>query len=79
MTYAHVVFWLWCIALLGTFVAFALAWRALLRVDAAVVALRSATDGLNELGTATAALQDASRGTARRRVALQTRSVDAPV
>jgi hypothetical protein len=79
MTYAHTVFWLWCISLLATLVAFALAWRALFRVDAAVVALRSATDGLNELGTATEMLREASRDTERRRSTLHARAADVSV
>lgn len=57
ITYAHAVVWIWTIALLATLAGLALVWRALARADAAVAALRVATDSLQPLDPATQGLR----------------------
>ncbi|HEU5151214.1 MAG TPA: hypothetical protein VFU19_11990 [Iamia sp.] len=73
MTYADVVMWMWVVALVGTLVAFGLAWRGLTRADLAVVGLRDELDGLDAVTGARADLEAATRSAAGERVRLHTR------
>lgn len=54
-TYSDLVLWVWVLALLATLVGLALAWRALSRVDHALVAA-GLSDPSGELSTATGLL-----------------------
>lgn len=76
MTYADVVMWMWVAALVGTLVAFALAWRGLTRVDASVTRVRAGLTGLDAVAGARADLGDATRSAAGDRVRLHTRVAD---
>lgn len=73
MTYADLVMWMWAAALLGTLVAFALAWRGINRSELALSRLQGELDGLEPLAPARAGLEDATRATAGERVRLHTR------
>jgi hypothetical protein len=73
VTYADVVMWMWVVALLGTLVAFALAWRGLTRADGAVTHLRHELGGLDAVTSARAELDDATRASTGGRVRLHTR------
>ncbi len=77
MTYADdVVMWMWAFALLGTLLAFGLAWRGLARSEEAVGHLRGELDGLDALAPARIELDEATRATAGDRVRLHTRAAD---
>lgn len=54
-SYADLVLWVWVVALIATFVGLALAWRALSRIDQAVVGARLA-DPSGELTAASGLL-----------------------
>lgn len=56
ISYAHVVIWIWTVALVATLAALAGAWRAIARADAAVASLRVASDGMATVGQDSAAL-----------------------
>ena len=58
ITYAHLVIWVWTVALVATLVVLGMAWRAIARADAAVVALHGATEGLRATGSGTASLAE---------------------
>ena len=73
MTYADVVMWMWAVALVGTLVAFALAWRGLARADVAVARLRDELGGLDAVAGGRAELDAATRAGAGERVRLHTR------
>lgn len=72
MTYADLVMWMWAAALIGTLVAFALAWRAIGRTDLAVVRLRTEVGALDDVARASAELDEATRSSAGARVRLHT-------
>ncbi len=76
MTYADLVMWMWVVALLGTLVAFTLAWRGLNRADDAVARLRDELGGLDALAGARTELEAATRSSAGERVRLHTRVAD---
>ena len=73
MTYADLVMWMWVVALLGTLVAFALAWRGLARADGALAHLHHELGGLDAVTSARAELDDATRAGTGERVRLHTR------
>ncbi len=75
-TYSLAVMWIWTGAVLATLVGLALAWRAVARADAAVVALGAASDGAVALSVPTAAVRDEVAMTAQARADLTVRSVD---
>lgn len=76
MTYADVVMWMWVVALLGTLVAFALAWRGLARADVGLAHLRQELGGLDAVTSARAELDDATRAGTGERVRLHTRAAE---
>lgn len=76
MTYADVVMWMWVVALVGTLVAFALAWRGLTRADVAVARLHRELGGLDAVTSARVELDDATRAGAGERVRLHTRAAE---
>lgn len=76
MTYSDVVMWMWVLALLGTLVVLARAWRGLARVDAAVGDLRSEGAAVDALAPARAELDAATRTAAGERMRLGTRAAD---
>jgi hypothetical protein len=76
VTYADLVMWMWAAALLGTLVAFALAWRGINRSELAANRLRGELDGLETLASARAELDDATRAAAGERIRLHTRVAD---
>jgi len=65
--------WMWVLALLGTLVAFGLAWRGIARAEGATARVRSQLDGLEAVAVARAELDDATRASAGERVRLHTR------
>jgi hypothetical protein len=69
-----VVMWMWVAALLGTLVAFAIAWRALARAETALADLGRELSGLDAVGAARADLEDATRAVAGERIRLRTRA-----
>jgi len=73
VTYADVVMWMWVAALLGTLVAFALAWRSIARADLALARVHTELDGLDAVAPARSELDDATRATAGERTRLHTR------
>ncbi|HMJ78420.1 MAG TPA: hypothetical protein VK507_20725 [Iamia sp.] len=76
MTYSDVVMWLWVAALLGTLVAFALAWRGLARADLAVARLHTELAGGDAMAEARSELEEATRATAGERIRLHTRAAE---
>ena len=76
MTYADVVMWMWVVALLGTLVAFALAWRAITRTELATARLHGELAELDTVAHARSGLEAATRATAGGRVRLHTRVAD---
>jgi hypothetical protein len=76
MTYADVVMWMWVVALIGTLVAFAVAWRGIARADLAVARLRTEVGGIDAVARARADLDDATRSSAGSRVRLHTHVAD---
>ena len=76
MTYSDVVMWMWVVALLGTLVAFALAWRGLVRTDLAVARVQGELGDLDALAAARADLEEATRSTSGERIRLHTRAAD---
>lgn len=78
MSYADAVMWVWVVALLGTVVAFATAWRGLLRAEAAVRDLHRPSATGHELDAARAEVDAATEAAASARHALVSRTVVAP-
>jgi len=76
VTYSDVVMWLWVAALLGTLVAFALAWRGLARADLAVARLHTELAGGDAMAEARSELEEATRATAGERIRLHTRAAE---
>jgi len=77
VTYADLVMWMWALALLGTLVAFGLAWRGIARAEGSLARLHAGLDGLDALTPARVELEDATRASAGERVRLHTRAADA--
>lgn len=71
------VMWTWVVALLGTLVAFSLAWRSLQRAEVALVRVRTGLDAIGEVSRAASDLDGATRDTTGERVRLHTRASDA--
>ncbi len=73
MTYSDLVMWVWVVALMATLVGLALAGRAVLRAEAALVRVADGVEGLGEVAAARGELDVATRATAGSRVRLHTR------
>jgi hypothetical protein len=73
VTYADVVMWMWVAALLGTLVAFGLAWRGIARAEVATARVGDALGGLDAVAGVRAELDEATRAASRERVRLHTR------
>lgn len=73
ITYAHLVIWVWTLALVATLVALGIAWRAIARADAAVGQLRSTAQGLGS-DAGSVALSAEAASTRAHRTALVERS-----
>jgi hypothetical protein len=73
VTYSDVVMWMWVATLLGTLVAFALAWRGIARADLALARVQTGLTGLDAVAPARSELEDATRATAGERIRLHTR------
>lgn len=69
-----VVMWTWLVALLGTLVLLALAWRHVARAEHALARARSGLGALDEVAAAGADLDAATRETAGERLRLHTRA-----
>lgn len=76
MSYADLVMWMWVVALIGTLVAFALAWRGITRADLAVARLRTDLRGVDAVAEARAELDEATRTSAGSRVRLHTHAAE---
>lgn len=76
MTYADAVMWMWVVALVGTLVAFALAWRGIARAEEALTRLHAEVAGVDAVVQARTDLEDATRAAAGARVRLHTRAAD---
>jgi hypothetical protein len=76
VTYSDIVMWVWIVALMATLVGLALAGRAVLRAEAALVRVADGLDGVGEIAVARAELDAATRHAAGARVRLHTRLAD---
>ena len=72
MTYSDVVMWMWVVALVATLVGLALAGRAVVRAEAALVRVAGGLDRVGDLAAAREELDGATRRTAGHRVRLHT-------
>lgn len=78
MSYSHLVISLWVVVVVSSLFALGLAWRALRRLEASLVGLRTAADGVREMKVTSVVVEAVTGDVGRARVALHTRAPTDP-